>query len=207
MYEFTDKAIAVMNRAVQHEFATLRRSLLSFDNVNAILAAVNACYGAIDRVAKECYLSIAKDAYKTVTGRDSMITYFWLEQFLYGYDSVTKYVYAHEFDRKRARLFEAVVASKKKDFSKELKQAMLSLATQLKQEADEVTDAATLKGYQDSGVTRVRWITESDGRVCMECRKRHWKTYLVSAVPDKPHIRCRCYLIPATEHDKQPTDS
>ena len=204
MYEFTDKAIAVINKAVQREFATLRRTLLAFDEIYTIQAAVNACFSAIEREAKECYLRIANDAYKTASGRDTMFTALWIEQFLRGYDPVTKYVFAHEYDRKRARLFETLVASKKKDVSKELKQAMLNLTVQLKQAADEVTDVATLEGYKASGITRVRWITEQDGRVCLQCRSRHWKTYPVSAVPEKPHVRCRCYQIPASDkqHDQ-----
>lgn len=200
MYEFTDKAIDRINRTIQHEFSILRRTILAFDEINVIRDAVNGCYGAILSECKKIYLEVANNAYKAVTERDSMFTVLWIEQFLLDYDPVTKYVFAHEFDRKRARTFEAVVATKKHaDVAKELKQAMYNLAVQTKQYADEVTDTATLEGYVDSGISRVRWITEGDGRVCGECRARENKIYPVDKVPDKPHIRCRCYLLPVTD--------
>lgn len=198
MYEYTDKAIEKINRTIQHEFAALRRTVLAFDEIFVLQDAVNACYGAIYREVRNLYLDVANHAYFACTGREDAFTYFWVEQFLLGYDPVTKYVFTHEFDRKRARTFEAVVSTKKKgDITKELKQAMYNLSVQTKQYADEITDTATLQGYKDSGIERVRWITEQDGRVCLDCRKRHNKTYPIDSVPDKPHVRCRCWLIPA----------
>ena len=205
MYEYTDKAIERINRTIQHEFAVLRRTVLAFDEVWLIQDAVNACYGTIEREVKKTYLDVANAAYKDVTDRDSVFTYLWLENFLLGYDPVTKYVFTHEFDRKRARTFEAIVSTKKRgDLQKELKQAMYNLSVQTKQYADEVTDTATLEGYRDSGVRFVRWITEQDNRVCAECNKRQGKIYPVDSVPDKPHIRCRCWLLPARTKQTSP---
>ena len=196
MYEFTDKAIERINRVIQHEFSNMRQTVLAFDEVWVIQNAVNDAYATILREVKKIYLECANDAYRAVTERDTMFTALWIENFLREYDPVTKYVFAHEFDRKRARTFEALVASKRKDISKEIKQAMLSLASQTKQGADEVTDTATLQGYVDKGVRRVRWVSEKDGRVCSECRARDGRTYDITKVPAKPHIRCRCYLLP-----------
>ena len=204
MYEFTDKIIEAINRRVQHEFATLRRTVLQFDEVFALQRAVNACYDAILREAKEDYLQCANDAYKAVTGRDSVFSLLWIEAFLSSrIDPVAKYVFTSEYDRKRARTFEAVVVTKNKDLSKELKQAMVNLSTQLKQFAEEVTDEATKQAYHDTGVLNVRWVSEQDERVCSECRKRNNRIYRLDKVPDKPHIRCRCYLLPADS--KQPS--
>lgn len=196
MYEFTDKAIERINRVIQHEFSNMRRSILAFDNIYAVQNAVNGAYSAILTAVKKIYLEIANDAYKAVTERDGGFSMMWLEMFLLDYDQLTKYVFTHEYDRKRARTFEALVASKKKDVSQEIKQAMVNLAIQTKQYADEITDTATLQGYKDSGVERVVWVTEQDGRVCRECKSRQGRTYDVNKVPVKPHIRCRCYLLP-----------
>lgn len=205
MYEYTDKGIAAINRKIQHEFSVMRRAIATFDEIWLLQDAVNACYSNIMNEVRKTYLDIANHAYKDVTGRDGVITYYWLEQWLFAYDPVTRYVFNHEYDRKRARTFEAVVATKKRsDLQKELKQAMYNLSVQTKQYADEVTDTATLQGYKDSGIEYVRWITEQDGRVCAECRKRHFKVYPVDAVPDKPHIRCRCWFIPAKDRRLTP---
>lgn len=205
MYEYTDKGIETINRRIQHEFSVMRRTVAQFDEIWLLQDAVNDCYGTILREVKKIYLDIANRAYRDATGRDGLFSYLWLEQWLLGYDPVTKYVFTHEFDRKRARTFEAVVATQKKgDLQKELKQAMYNLSVQTKQYADEITDTATLQGYIDSGIDYVRWITEQDGHVCAECKKRHFKVYPVKAVPIKPHIRCRCWVIPA---DKANTSS
>ena len=197
MYEFTDKGIKEINRVIQHEFSILRQTILTFDEVNAVQIAVNGAYGAVYTAVRKIYLELANEAYRASTGRDGLFTMLFVDQFLYQYDPLTKYVFAHEFDRKRARTFEALVASKKKDFSKEIKQAMYNLTVQTTQYADEVTDTATLQGYVDAGIERVRWISEQDGRVCNECRSRNGRTYDVHKVPMKPHVRCRCYLLPA----------
>lgn len=198
MYEITDKGIKQINRTIQHEFAVMKHTVLQFDEISAIQSAVNACYSNILRECSKIYLSIANEAYKGVTERDGLFSYLWLQQWLYRYDPMTKYVFAHEFDRKRARTFETVVASKRNDLAKELKQAMYNLSVQTTQYADEVTDYAVLQGYIDSGIEKVRWISEQDGRVCATCRGRDGKVYDVHKVPEKPHIRCRCYLLPAS---------
>lgn len=206
MYESTDKVIAVINRRIQHEFAVLRQRIAAFDEIWQLQSAVNECYANILRETKRVYQDIAATAYKDASGKDSFFTMYFIDQFLLRYDPVTKYVFSHEYDRKRARTFEAVVSTRKKaDLLKELKQAMYNLSVQTKQYADEITDEMTLQGYKDSGVTLVRWIAEQDGRVCAECKKRHFKVYPVDKVPVKPHIRCRCWCIPArkmTETDE-----
>ena len=198
MYEFTDKGIAQINKTIQHEFAKMRRTVLAFDEVHAIQTAVNECYANILRTCRAVYREIASKAYSDAADHDSFFLLFWVDQFLLQYDPVTKYVFTHEFDRKRARTFEAIVASKKKDIGKEIKQAMYSLSVQTKQYADEITDYAVLQGYKDAGIARVRWVSEQDGRVCHTCLERNGRTYDVNKVPVKPHIRCRCYLIPAS---------
>lgn len=199
MYEHSDKAIARINRRIQHEFAVLRRSIAAFDEIWRLQDAVNVCYRNILNEAKQCYLEVANNTYKDETDRDGLFSYLWVEQFLLRYDPVTKYVFAHEYDRKRARTFEFVVCTQRRaDLQKELKQAMYALSVQTKQASDEITDESTLQAYRDSGVQYVRWVTETDDRVCSECKKRNNKVYAIDKVPPKPHIRCRCRLIPAT---------
>ena len=198
MYEHADKAIAKINRRIQHEFVVLRRSIASFDEIWRLQDAVNTCYRNILAEAQQCYLDVANESYKDADGYGYIFTYYWLDQFLREFDPVTKYVFLHEYDRKRARTFELIACSQKKsDLQKELKQAMYQLSVQTKQAADEVTDAATLKAYVDSGVQYVRWVSEIDNRVCTECYKRNGKIYPIDKVPKKPHVRCRCRLVPA----------
>lgn len=111
--------------------------------------------------------------------------------FLEEYDPVTKYVYKNEVERKRDRLAEAVNASTAKmtEFNRALGYWMQMTA----QYADSVSDAATIKAFKDSGVKKVRWNAQKDGKVCIECLKRDGKIYPIDSIPKKPHWGCRCY--------------
>jgi SPP1 gp7 family putative phage head morphogenesis protein len=60
----------------------------------------------------------------------------------------------------------------------------------------EAVDTATLDGFKDSGVEKVMWNTNIDGRECKVCRERNGKTYSIDKVPPKAHRNCRCYLTP-----------
>ena len=193
MYKYTDKITAYLNRIFVRQFKKLSRSILDFDNINAIEKSVNACYKTCFKETRYRYLDIAKHAYKKADGDDTAIDIMWIDGFLNEYDPVTKYVFTREFDRKRARAFESIVATKDK---KEVDTALKYLARQVKQWADNVTDEATLQAYKDNGVKRVRWNTEKDSRVCAICGERNNEIYDIDKIPDKPHPGCRCWLTP-----------
>ena len=61
------------------------------------------------------------------------------------------------------------------------------------------TDAATKRAYMDSGVSDVMWVSVKDDKRCKVCKSRDGKIYPIEDVPPKPHIGCRCYLIPYSE--------
>lgn len=109
---------------------------------------------------------------------------------------VTGYSYDNEVTRKRDRCEEAVVsASGKSAKQAEMKKA-LRLWTQMTQQyADAVSDGANLQALTAAGVQYVKWITQKDERVCNTCKERNGKIYRIERVPDKPHWRCRCYLL------------
>jgi SPP1 gp7 family putative phage head morphogenesis protein len=60
----------------------------------------------------------------------------------------------------------------------------------------DAVDEATLDGYKDSGVEKVKWNTNIDGRECKTCRERDGEVYAIDDVPPKAHRNCRCYLTP-----------
>jgi SPP1 gp7 family putative phage head morphogenesis protein len=64
----------------------------------------------------------------------------------------------------------------------------------------EAVDEATIDGYKDAGVSKVKWNTEIDGRECSVCRERNGKVYEIGNVPPKPHRNCRCYLSPVPKN-------
>lgn len=170
-----------------------KKSVLSFDELNTLKAAVDDCYKECYNFILASYITIAKHYCKEACDDDSVINLLWIENFLGGYDPVTKYIFDNEADRKRARLFEALVVSQS---PAEVDTALRLYHRQVKQWADNVTDAATLEGYKQAGIKEVRWKTEEDSRVCKECGERDNKIYPIKKVPDKPHPNCRCYLLP-----------
>jgi hypothetical protein len=149
-------------------------------------------YKMLNKMNEESYLEIAEKVYKefyptskTPPNRE------WLMALLLGYDVITKYVYEHEIDRKRARFAEALIATGKKQ--QEFSTAEELLWKQTMQYGINVTDEAIMKAYKDFGVEKVRWITEDDERVCEVCRSRKNKIYPINKAPKKTHYGCRCY--------------
>lgn len=162
-----------------------------FDSLNVIERS-KELYKALNELNENAYLEIAKKAYKefyptseTPPDRE------WLLAILLGYDAITKYVYEHEIDRKRARFAEALIATKKKQ--QEFSTAFNLLWKQTAQYGITVTDEAVMQAYKDFGIKKVRWIAEKDSRTCEVCRSRHNKIYSIDNAPKKTHYGCRCY--------------
>lgn len=109
---------------------------------------------------------------------------------------VTGYSYDNEVTRKRDRCEEAVVSANGKSAKQaEMKKALRLWAQMTQQYADAVSDGANLRALTAAGVQYVKWITQTDERVCNTCKERNGKIYRIERVPDKPHWRCRCYLL------------
>ena len=194
MYEYTDKVMKRLTQTMVRQFSSLKKkSVLGFDELNTLQADVDKCYSACMREIRQAYLEIARHYYRNADGEDSVIDLIWIKHFLGGFDPVTKYIFDNEADRKRARAFEALAVTKS---PAEVDTALRLFHAQVKQWADNVTDEAIMEAYQSQGIKRVRWKTEEDSRVCKECGERNNKVYPIASVPDKPHIGCRCYLVP-----------
>lgn len=213
MYEFTDRAIATLNKRAVKRFneTTKRLNLLLFDELS-VVTEVKTLYERLDADNKEVFLALAKtvyaNAYKLAVLRRNAakikrdaeeqeeveeITEFWLLDFLDSYSPVTKYRYTSEIVRKREYTTEAV--NSVTDKSAEMKRGLLIWSRFAREYCDLVTDAATLKAYKDAGVKRVRWETEEDDRVCQYCRPLDGEVFDIDKVPPKQHLNCRCILL------------
>lgn len=192
MYEYTDKILDYLNKQFVRAFKKLK-SILKFDEINRIKKDVDDCYSKCYKETRARYLDIARRYYKKARGRDDedIIDYMWIDKFLRSYDPITKYVFANEVDRKRARTFEAIVAT---ESTKDVDTSLRLWSGQVRQWADEVTDKATIQGFKDAGVKYVKWNTEKDDRRCHICYEREGRIYPIDDIPDKPHINCRCWL-------------
>lgn len=188
MYELTDIVIEDIRKELIRDFSKLK-SLLSYDELN-VMSATKAVYSKIDLYVRQMFLQLMQAVYKKVTKRTCPYNYTWLESFLLEYDEVSKYVYANEFERKRDRLAEALIASPKKN--EEIDAALRYLSFMLTAYAVRVTDQVVLTAYRDMGIDAVRWKAEKDNKTCTICKHRNGHIYDIEQVPPKPHLNCRC---------------
>ena len=188
MYELTDIVIENIRKELIRDFSKLK-SLLSYDELN-VMSATKAVYSKIDLYVRQMFLQLMQAVYKKVTKRTCPYNYAWLESFLLEYDEVSKYVYANEFERKRDRLAEALIASPKKN--EEIDAALRYLSFMLTAYAVRVTDQVVLTAYRDIGIDAVRWKAEKDNKTCTICKHRNGHIYDIEQVPPKPHLNCRC---------------
>jgi SPP1 gp7 family putative phage head morphogenesis protein len=197
MYEYADKIVSYLNGRFIEMFGKLK-ALSSFDELN-LLHSVKELYREADELTRKMLYQIAVFAYENAEGEDiSAITEQWLlEVVLEAYDPTTKYSYVNEVERKCSRLFESVMSSDNK--AKEVDTALRYWSAMVTQYSIITTDAATLRAYTDSGISEVMWVSVKDNRRCSVCKSRDGKIYPIEDVPSKPHIGCRCYLIPYSE--------
>lgn len=188
----------MLNKRAIRRFNRAKSGLrqLPFDELN-VLETVRGLYDDLAADNQAIYLELAGESYQQAEphGEDKPSAA-WLLALLLAYDPVTKYVYQHELERKRARLAEALISVGKaqRKQNEEWRRALSLWSQQTAQYADIVTDAAVIKAFMDAGITKVRWITQEDEKVCKICRERSGKVYPITELPEKPHWRCRCYF-------------
>lgn len=187
MYEYTDRAIKYLDRRYIRMFGQLG-TLASFDELN-VTASVRSLYRELERLTRDIFLRIARRAYERADGPGSLDAE-WVDALLAGYDPVTKYVFAHEVERKAARFAEALIASRQAPA--EVKTALRLWSRMAREYAVRVTREATKKALSDRGVQRWRWHT-LDGGACSICAGRNGRVWRPEDYPDPPHIGCRCY--------------
>lgn len=194
IYDRADKVAEYLTKQYVREFSK-NKNIMSFDAVNVIKKS-KKLYEWLDKITREAYLLLARAIYSDYT-EDDDLPGMWLSGLLDDYDPVTKYVYTNEWERKRQRFAESVIASDDKPF--DYGTALRLLTQQGTQYTITVADRAQLDAYKKLGVKKVRWDSENDTRVCHECHSRHNKVYPIDKVPPKPHYGCRCHLIPVEE--------
>ena len=114
-------------------------------------------------------------------------------------NKLTKYVYETEALRKRDRAREAVLAAPTKMQKQlEIDKAIRIWSQMTDFYVDIAEDDASETAMKDAGVKKVRWMVYGDDRVCSQCEDLNGTVWDIGRVPDKPHLRCRCYLIPIT---------
>ena len=196
-YNLADRAADLLRkRAVKRfEDAKDEAGISGFDELT-VLAVTKTLYERLERDNEEVFLELAQERYEEVEphGKEPP-DLAWLLALLGAYNAVMKYQYSNEWERKRDRTAEAINSSTAK--ATEFRRGLMYWSQMTGWFADEVTDQATLKAYQDSGVTKVEWHTVLDGRECKICKERDGKVYYIRSLPPKPHPGCRCFYTPA----------
>lgn len=190
-YSKTDKVIDFLNR----QYGRLFRKAASFDELNVIPLS-HEIYDAVYALVKKEATRLAGVVYDDNRDEGEAEGEFDAAGFvlamLLAYNPVTKYVFENEFDRKRARFAESVIASNTP--LEEVALAKRLLAGMNAQFMDDVTFDAMIQAFRDNGTERVRWVTAEDDRRCKQCASMHGKIYPIDKIPPKPHIHCRCWV-------------
>ena len=167
------------------------KAIMKFDETNLIKKS-KGLYKELSIINEEAFLEIANEIYHEINPEDDKkLDKKWLAVILLGFEATTKYVYEHEVDRKRSRLYEALMSSKS---NAEFMTAFNLWWRQTAQYGIIVSDRAVIQAFKDAGVKKVRWNTEKDDRVCHTCKERSGKVYPIDKIPSKTHYNCRCWL-------------
>lgn len=213
MYEYLDSLLAEIKKKIRTEYNRL--GAMGFDELNVVSTkrTTKEMFDRLLALNEKSYLKVAEDAYRKAV-KSAKASGFsseeeespdsdWLLAVLLGYNLVTGYIYGKESERKRLRLNEQILTAREYDSRNMYRESLRKSAnlwyTQTAQYGVSVVDSATLKGFRDMGVKKVRWIAVGDDRTCSDCDDKNNKIYKLSEVPDKTHYQCRCYLEPVKE--------
>ena len=210
MYRLADKLLEQLKKLIRREFNRL--GIFGFDELNAprVTRETIALFDRLMRENEKQYLKAAKKAYSDAIALAVAAGYIdpdkdgideqWLLGFLGAYNFVSGYLYESEAERKRLRLAEQMMTAKeyqsRTQYNDSIRRSANLWWTQAAHYMLDAVDQATLDGYRDSGVEKVKWNTNIDGRECKTCRDRNGKVYSLGKVPSKAHRNCRCYLTP-----------
>ena len=215
MYRLADKLLEQLKKLIRREFNRL--GILGFDELNAprVTAETTELFDRLMSENKKQYLKAAQKAYAdavalavaagyTETGGNK-ISEVWLVGLLASYNFVSGYLYESEAERKRLRLAEQMMTAReylnRTLYNDSVRRSANLWWTQTAHYMLDAVDTATLDGYKDSGVEKVKWNTNVDGRECATCRERNGKVYSIDNVPPKAHRNCRCYITPVPKSE------
>lgn len=209
MYRYLDKLLEIEKKKVRTEFNRL--SVTGFDELNVINTrkATQALFDKFLADNERLFLLSVKDAYKKAikqakaegfSGEESEVGADLVAMVLGGYNFTTGYLYRKEADRKRLRLNEQIFTAREYNdrtmYQDGLRKAAGLWWRQTVQYGISMVDEATIKGFKDMGVKKVRWIAADDEKTCPTCGERDDKVYRLNKIPPKPHYGCRCYIVP-----------
>ena len=213
LFKKTDEAILVLTKRLIKNFNCLNSSLsaLKFDEINVmasqtIINNVSATFNKNDKEIKFYLFFLYWYMYNFVMEEDKICRKEAEQkvlQYLEEPNQVTKYIYADEYNRKKARLTENLLADivtsnvvHSSQIRKDIKKTESYVARQAKQYADLVTLQGVYDAYKAAGVSKVMWVSQRDKKVCGECAGLDGRIFSIGNVPPPVHQNCRCFTIP-----------
>lgn len=201
-YSAADKANALLKKKTAKRLSKCRGDLiLLLWLTDEVMKKVTALYRDMDKDASAALLDVAKASYRQcVEGGEEPDNKWLSKEILKSPCPVTGYIYENEADRKKDKAIEAISAVRKSaDKADALIRNVKYRQTQSEYYTDYVTDMAMLKAYSDADVQKVKWLTMKDEKTCADCKGLDGKVFPIDSVPDKPHPRCRCRIVPVKE--------
>ena len=206
-YQKSNTAVEKITSKIHKQFRHNRLALFDEMNVLQVRKHVNKLYKSVLNSIITEFVAVANSIYQDIydeclalgfDGDPTNIDEAWIEEFFDRYNPVTKYVFSNEIDRKRARLFEALVANELDTF-RSYKDAERLITQQVRQYGIDLEDAIAMTVYEDTGVKKVQWVAEDDHKTCGVCNELDGQIFKLKDAPPKQHYNCRCYLIPVKE--------
>lgn len=197
IYAVRDRIVKAYLKILLRKFRKINQgTITSFDEINA-LQGVSTAYNEIIDISVKALKEVAQKTYKWLCDEDMLVD-MWFSGWLNEYNPVTHYKWADEAERKKARLYEALMSCRTSaERKKQIDIAMRYWVKQFEQYADCIVSETLLKAYEDNGVKYVQWCTEKDGKVCSACHAREGKIYPIKHANLIPlHFNCRCWWIP-----------
>ena len=202
-----DEAAAKIISKIHKEFRHNRVALFDETNIIGVKKHIAKLYKDIYKIIKKEFIAILNPLYQEIYDEAIALGFdgdlrdldeAWIEEFFDEYNPVTKYVFSNEMERKKSRLFEALVASMA-DRLQSYATAEKLLVKQVKQYAVDLEDAVAKVVYKDVDVEFVMWNAEHDHRTCGDCSEMDGEVFRLSEAPPKMHYQCRCWLTPVKE--------
>lgn len=131
-----------------------------------------------------------------------------VDDWLKGYDPVTRYVYDNELERKRLRLLEEILTARefqdRPGLEKTLKTTAGLLLTQGLQYGLDLMGETEKRAYEEIGPeVYVQYHACDDDRTCEDCWQYNGMVFPIDEAPRIPqHYRCRCWYTPAEKPEE-----
>ena len=184
-YEYMDSELEKFRVILVKRFKRIKLAKKGISKV------VRSVYEILWDKSYNMFFRIAAYYYEIAGGKKKRTD--WVLDFLEDYDFITGYQYEPEWERKRARTYEMVMAAREDKKIPDLKRPVALLNQQVTQKAIEIVDEATIMAYKEQGVKYIKWKTMRDNKVCAECEERDGKIFAIEDIPDK-HYNCRCWF-------------